>query len=119
MNRLRLLSAFAAFGAIAVTLGTRAAHGSPSAAESAPAISTAAYDGEQVFTQRCSQCHAVYEGQGSFGPNLYHETRKTTDRKNATQIRKIIVEGKGKMPAFKEKLTDDQVKELLAYIRTL
>jgi mono/diheme cytochrome c family protein len=118
MNRLRLFSALVALAGIALTLETRAAHGS-SAAEVAPALSAAAHDGEQVFTQRCSQCHAVYPGQGSFGPNLYHETRKPTDRKNASQIRTIIVEGKGKMPAFKDKLTDDQVKQLLAYIRTL
>ena len=28
-------------------------------------------------------------------------------------------DGKGKMPAFKGKLTDDQIKQVVAYVRTL
>jgi mono/diheme cytochrome c family protein len=31
----------------------------------------------------------------------------------------ITKKGKGKMPAFHGKLTDDQIKDLVAYIRTL
>ena len=31
----------------------------------------------------------------------------------------IVKKGKDKMPAFGDKLTDDQIKSVLAYIRTL
>jgi mono/diheme cytochrome c family protein len=31
----------------------------------------------------------------------------------------IVKKGKDKMPAFGDKLTDDQIKAVLAYIRTL
>jgi mono/diheme cytochrome c family protein len=35
------------------------------------------------------------------------------------QLTAITSDGKGKMPAYKGKLTDDQIKELVGYIRTL
>jgi mono/diheme cytochrome c family protein len=35
------------------------------------------------------------------------------------QINDIVTNGKGKMPAYKGKLTDEQIKELVGFIRSL
>jgi cytochrome c6 len=36
-----------------------------------------------------------------------------------TELIKITKEGKNKMPKYDGKLTDDQIKDLIKYIRTL
>jgi mono/diheme cytochrome c family protein len=71
--------------------------------------------GQEVFTQKCFQCHSVAEGQVRFGPSLYHVTHSKTP----TEIRVIISNGKGKMPPFKESLTKENVDALIAYVRSL
>lgn len=43
------------------------------------------------------------------------DVQKQTD----AQLTEITANGKGKMPAFKGKLTDDQIKQLVGYIRSL
>ena len=75
--------------------------------------------GHEIFEKNCLQCHAVYEGQYSFGPNLYHEMKKPAPKKNATEVGLILKNGKGKMPPFGERLTSTDVEDLIAYIRTL
>jgi mono/diheme cytochrome c family protein len=39
--------------------------------------------------------------------------------KSDQQLSDAIKSGQGKMPAYKGKLTDDQVKDLVTYIRSL
>jgi cytochrome c551 len=43
------------------------------------------------------------------------DVQKQTD----AQLTEITANGKGKMPAFKGKLTDDQIKQLVGYIHSL
>jgi mono/diheme cytochrome c family protein len=43
------------------------------------------------------------------------EVAKQTD----AQMIELTKKGKGKMPAFESKLTDDQIKGLIKFIRTL
>ena len=43
------------------------------------------------------------------------DVQKQTD----AQLTEIVENGKGKMPAYKGKLTDDQIKQLVGYIRSL
>lgn len=113
MQRLTTLSA-------ALLVSTLALPVARAAAPSNPAASTAATTqaGEQVFTHNCAQCHSVMQGQYSFGPNLYHETRKTP-RKSPSQLRAIIQNGKGKMPPFGQKLSETEKNELVAYLKSL
>ena len=73
-----------------------------------------AHEGENIFVSTCLPCHSLVAGQSSFGPNLHAELRKKT----ATEVRKIVKTGKGKMPPFAEKLTDPDIDHLIAYLRT-
>jgi mono/diheme cytochrome c family protein len=43
------------------------------------------------------------------------DVQKTAD----ADLTKVITDGKGKMPAYKGKLSADEIKALVAYIRTL
>jgi mono/diheme cytochrome c family protein len=75
--------------------------------------------GQQIFLQRCMQCHSTNEGQIMVGPSLWGEMNKSPHHKTAAEVRAQIHDGKGKMPAFKDILTKEDTDALIAYIRTL
>ena len=82
----------------------------------------AAQDAAALYKTKCQACHAA-DGTGStpMGKKLaardFHaaEVQKMTD----AELTDIIAKGKEKMPAYKGKLTDDQIKQLVAYVREL
>jgi cytochrome c6 len=82
-----------------------------------------AQDGAALFKSKCAVCHAPDgSGSGAMGKQLgvtdlrSDAVQKQTD----AQMNDSITNGKGtKMPAYKGKLTDDQIKGLVGYIREL
>ena len=83
----------------------------------------AADDAAAVFKAKCAACHAA-DGSGNSAtgkalatPDLRSdEVQKQTD----AQLIDSITNGKGKkMPAYKGKLTDDEIKQLVGYVREL
>lgn len=78
--------------------------------------------GGQVYKAKCATCHGV-DGAGATPAGkatkarafCSEEVQKETDEDWTT----IIVKGKNKMPAYDKKLTDAEVKDLVAYIRGL
>jgi cytochrome c6 len=81
----------------------------------------AADDAEALYKSKCQMCHGA-DGKGSpagqkMGVRDFHspEVAKESD----AELFKITKEGKGKMPKQEGKLTDDQIKELISYIRKL
>lgn len=79
----------------------------------------AAEDGKALYEQKCSICHgkdgvAKPSGKGSKNFNDPAFKAVTVD-----QISKMIVDGKGKMPAYKTKLNEGQIAAIAAYIKTL
>jgi mono/diheme cytochrome c family protein len=113
-----MLSLFLAIFIPIASLG----HFSENRASHSPAIAentTSVHAGEQIFLQKCFQCHSVIKGQNSFGPNLNGLMKKPHARMNDTEIRGILVNGKGKMPSFQNRLTKQDTDNLLAYLHTL
>ena len=89
------------------------------------AVTTPAHgqDAATLFKAKCAACHSADgSGSGSMGKQLgvtdlrADAVQKQTD----AQLNDSITNGKGKkMPAYKGKLTDDQIKGLVGYIREL
>jgi len=79
----------------------------------APAISR----GQQLYTQmNCVGCH--FHGGGGMGPPLMDDQWRYGGR--IDQIAASIAEGRPNgMPAWRQKLTDDQIWQLAAYVRSL
>ena len=85
--------------------------------------STQAQDAGALFKAKCSACHAADgSSNGPMGKTLgakdlrSDEVQKQTD----AQLNDSIANGMGKkMPAYKGKLTDAQIKDLVGYIRGL
>ena len=73
---------------------------------------TLVVQGHSVYSQYCSGCHGD-QGQGVMGPDIQNEDM-TDD-----QIATIVENGKGRMPAFKSKISTDQVSSVVALVRTL
>ena len=73
--------------------------------------------GQQMFTwMNCVGCHS--HGGGGMGPPLMDDQWRYGGR--IDQIAAIIAEGRpGGMPAWRGKLTDDQIWQLAAYVRSL
>jgi mono/diheme cytochrome c family protein len=84
--------------------------------------STRADDSASIFNSKCAMCHAA-DGSGNTPAGKATKARDfaSPDVQSQTdaQLSEIITNGKNKMPAYKGKLTDDQIKGLVAYIREL
>ena len=81
-----------------------------------------AQDGPTLYKAKCAMCHGPDgKGETPMGKKLNirdlssAEVQKQTDAELTT----IISKGKGKMPAFKGKLTAEQFGQVLAHIREL
>ena len=79
-------------------------------------------DGAAVFTGKCAMCH----GKGGAGDTGMGKSMKLRDlgavdvqKQTAADLTKIIADGKGKMPAYKGKLSDNEIKGVVTFIRTL
>src|SRR5215510_5706191 len=79
--------------------------------------------GKSVYDKRCSGCHgsdgkgnpAMVKAMGEKGLNL---TAKEVAGAQDDELLKVILEGKGKMPATKD-LSKDEAKQVLDYTRSL
>jgi len=78
--------------------------------------------GETLFKAKCAMCH----GPDGAGKTMMGERLKIPDlrseevqKQTDAQLKDVITTGKAKMPAYKGKLTPEQVDQLVAEIREL
>lgn len=82
----------------------------------------AAADGAALYKAKCAMCHGA-DGSGAtpMGKSMKlrdlrsPEVQKQTD----AELTKVTSDGKGKMPAYKGKLTDAEISAIVAHMRTL
>jgi cytochrome c6 len=87
----------------------------------AAAVPAAADDAAALYKSKCQVCHGA-DGKGTpagqkLGVKDFHspEVAKQSDG----DLIKTTKEGKGKMPKYEGKLTDDQIERLIKYIHSL
>lgn len=94
----------------------------------ASAISLRASDAKALWTSNCTPCHgATGNGDTKMGKTLgaadLTDSKKQasfTDAQATTAIKEGVKQnGKTTMKAFAGKLSDDDIKALVAYVRTL
>jgi len=80
-----------------------------------------AQEGASVYKTKCAVCHGA-DGKGDTGMGKAMKLRdlgsEDVQKQTDEQLIEITTNGKGKMPAYKGKLTDAQIKQVVAYIRT-
>jgi mono/diheme cytochrome c family protein len=78
--------------------------------------------GADTYKAKCQMCH----GADGLGATPAGKSLKATSFKDPAAVKAtdadliaIVKNGKNKMPAYTGKLTDDQIKAVVTYIRTL
>lgn len=76
---------------------------------------------DTLYAQRCLGCHGpAGEGDGPLARSLPVQPpdfRETVERKTNSQIRKVIAEGRGTMPAFSPALRQSEISDMLQMVR--
>lgn len=80
-----------------------------------PSTATAdqSYGAEVYVRANCSACHGG-QGYGGAGPRFRNDTLLSAD----TYVVGQILIGRGIMPAYKDRLSDDEIAAVATYIRT-
>lgn len=83
-----------------------------------PALAEA--DGKSLYEAKCSMCHGkdgiakpMAKGSGNFNDPAWQKAN------DAAAIEKVATDGKGKMPAYKDKLKPEEIKAVAAFVKTI
>ncbi len=82
-----------------------------------PQIS-AAQSAADTFKAKCAMCHGA-DGAGKAAMGTKDLGSADIQKMSDADLTGAITNGKGKMPAYKGKLTDAQISDLVKYVRTL
>ena len=78
--------------------------------------------GKAVFDNNCDECHDAYSKEDRVGPGLQGlKDGKLPDGRKAThdQILDIINTGPAEMTSFKDRLTEQEKEDVVAFVMTL
>ena len=124
MRRNLLLLGIAALAlACAVVAQDPPAQDSPKKSVSHAAVGSAAR-GKQVFEQKCAICHFADKEEKKIGPGLKGISKRGTFTVNGNKVTtesltKWIENGDSQMPGMKDSLELAQIKDVVAYVKTL
>ena len=83
-------------------------------------LAFAAEDGKALYESKCALCHGkdgvakpAAKGSKNFNDPAFQSEM------SADAIAKMTMDGKNKMPAFKSKLTPEQIQAIAAHVKTL
>jgi len=79
-------------------------------------------NGEKIYKAKCATCHGP-DGKGESPAGKATKARdicsdEVKKEPDATWT-EIVVKGKNKMPSYEQKITDAEVKDVIAYMRSL
>ena len=76
--------------------------------------------GADDYKAKCAGCHGA-DGKGAMAQKMGSKalTDPAVQGMSEADLAKTISDGKGKMPGFKGKLSDDQIKAVAAYVKSL
>jgi len=87
-----------------------------------PALFGQAESGEAIYKRNCASCHAPDgSGQTTMGRTLKIQDLRSAEmqKKTNAQLAEAIAKGKGKMPAYEKRLSNEQIQSVVGYIRDL
>jgi mono/diheme cytochrome c family protein len=116
-----VLGTISALAAVSIALAAGKAFRPPSPPASSngseppviPPEGAPAHQGYTLFMMNCAHCHGD-DARGDEGPDLHGVTK--SDARIASMIKNGV---KGEMPKFGSKLNDNDVRDLITFLRTL
>ncbi len=87
-------------------------------------LSNAEIEGEWLYDNNCAECHEnpqldLHKQPPSLHGLFRRGSLPSGAPATAAQIRTTIIQGRGTMPAFDQRLREEDVDNLLRYLRTL
>ncbi len=82
----------------------------------AAASAARAEDAAALFQKKCAMCHGK-DGKGTPSGQKMGAKDLTAVKASEADLEKVIANGKGKMTAFKGKLSDDEIKSVAKYVK--
>ena len=73
--------------------------------------------GAATFKTKCASCHGA-DGKGKAALKTQDMSSAAVQGMSDAELTAITTDGKGKMPAYGKSLKPDQIKDLVAYIRS-
>lgn len=70
--------------------------------------------GQEVFVRNCKRCHGADGTKGFLGAKDLRASRLADD-----SIRQTILNGRRVMPAFRKKLTPEDIAQVILYVKSL
>jgi mono/diheme cytochrome c family protein len=94
------------------------------AKKSAPSAAGSAKSGKEVFEKKCGVCHYADSDAKKIGPGLKGLAKRGTftvksDKVTDESLKAWIENGDTLMPPFKDVLDPAQIKDVVAYVKTL
>ncbi|MFZ0744095.1 MAG: cytochrome c [Terracidiphilus sp.] len=88
-----------------------------------PALTEQQLAGKHLYTVRCAHCHEDNDlALKKVPPNLHGVFQRSTLPSGApatdTNVMRVVLSGKGMMPSFAGRFTQEQMAALLAYLHT-
>ncbi len=88
---------------------------------SAPPLTPQQADGKHIYDIRCAHCHEDNDLNLKEAPPSLHAVFMQANLPSGapatdSQVRQVVLAGKGLMPAFAGRFTDEQMAALLAYL---
>jgi cytochrome c6 len=81
-----------------------------------PAIAADTVNGEQIFSVHCAGCHINGSNIIRRGKNLKKQALKKYGMDSMEAVTSIVTNGKNNMSAYKDRLSEQQIKEVAAYV---
>jgi mono/diheme cytochrome c family protein len=107
---------------VAAGLGIVAGTALVSGCQSTPALTEQQAEGKHLYAVRCAHCHEDNDlALKKIPPDLHGVFRRSTLPSGApatdAEVRRVVLAGKGMMPSFAGRFTEEQMSALIAYLR--
>ncbi len=124
VNRNFLILGIAALGVAGAVFAQDPPPAKTSAKKSGGGNAAAAARGKDLFDKKCSICHYADNDQKKIGPGLKGISKRGTFSVNNNKVtdetlKTWIENGDTLMPPFKDVLEPAQIKDVIAYVKTL
>jgi cytochrome c6 len=83
---------------------------------SSPALAASSPEGAQIFDLHCSGCHIHGGNIVRRNKTLKLKALQHNSMDTLAAISEIVTNGKGNMSAYKDRLTDDEIQTVAAYV---
>lgn len=103
-----------AFTGLALSLSLCGCHG-------APPLSQEQAEGKRLYQGRCAHCHedndlALKKAPPALDRVFSHKNLPSGAPATDVEVRRMVLAGKGNMPAFSGRFTEDQLSALVEYL---